>query len=276
MSTLFVDKSRDYRAEFEEVTAIGGIGRIEFTARECNRDLFAQPVCQRPVDIRILRDFGHRHDQRQILGANNTIRVEMDGAGTFSAAGWTFDGTPPNIVLVGSSGTDTITGTSQSDTIFGAGGADTLNGGAGADTLEGGAGADTLNGGGGTDTASYANARAAAGLASLSSCSTRLSTPATPPATPIARSRTLPARPSTTCWPATTWQIFSSAATARTPSTAKAATMSCPAATARTPSTARPRTTNCTEVTATTRSTAAPVTTTCSATPTTTGSSVWR
>ena len=32
MSTLFVDESRDYRAEFEEVTAIGGIGRIEFTA----------------------------------------------------------------------------------------------------------------------------------------------------------------------------------------------------------------------------------------------------
>ena len=257
MSTLFVKESRDYRADFAAVTAFGGIGRIQFTFENATATFLHSQF----ANGRSIFEFSGISDtvtiNDQILGANNTIRVEMDGAGTFSAAGWTFDD-PPLILLVGSSGTDTITGTSQSDTILGAGGADTLNGGAGADTLAGGAGADTLNGGGGPDTASYANARAAAGLASLSSCSTRLSTPATPPATPIARSRTFAARPSTTCWPATTWQIFSSAATARTPSTA------------------RPRTTNCTEVTATTRSTAAPVTTTCSATPTTTGSSVWR
>ena len=162
MATLFVDESHDYRAE--AVAAFGGIGRIQFTFENATATFFHSQF----ANGRSIFEFSGISDtvtiNDQISGANNTIRVEMDGAGTFSAAGWTFVGTPPNILLVGSSGTDTITGTSQSDTIFGAGGADTLNGGAGADTLEGGAGADTLNGGGGTDTASYANAPGSGGL----------------------------------------------------------------------------------------------------------------
>ena len=158
MSTLFVNESRDFRADFAAVTAFGGIGRIQFTFENATATFLHSQF----ANGRSIFEFSGISDTVTInsgfAGSNNTIRVDMDGAGTFSAAGWTFEGTPPNILLVGSSGTDTITGTSQSDTILGAGGADTLNGGAGADTLEGGAGADTLNGGGGTDTASYANA----------------------------------------------------------------------------------------------------------------------
>ena len=161
MATLFVDESHDYRAE--AVAAFGGIGRIQFTFENATATFFHSQF----ANGRSIFEFSGISDtitiDSGVAGVNNTIRVDMDGAGTFSAAGWTFVGTPPNILLVGSSGTDTITGTSQSDTILGAGGADTLNGGAGADTLEGGAGADTLNGGGGTDTASYANAPGGAG-----------------------------------------------------------------------------------------------------------------
>jgi len=161
MATLFVDESHDYRAE--AVAAFGGIGRIQFTFENATATFFHSQF----ANGRSIFEFSGISDtvtiDSGVAGVNNTIRVDMDGAGTFSAAGWTFVGTPPNILLVGSSGADTITGTSQSDTILGAGGADTLNGGAGADTLEGGAGADTLNGGGGTDTASYANAPGGAG-----------------------------------------------------------------------------------------------------------------
>ena len=117
MSTLFVNESRDFRAKFEEVTAFGGIGRIEFTFENATATFLHSQFANGRLIFFGISDTVTIN--KRAAGANNTIRVEMDGAGTFSAAGWTFDGTPPNIVLVGSSGTDTITGTSQSDTIFG-------------------------------------------------------------------------------------------------------------------------------------------------------------
>ncbi len=60
-------------------------------------------------------------------------------------------------ILIGTSGSNTLTGTSIVDTIIGQAGNDQLVGNAGSDVLNGGLGNDVLNGGSGGDTADYNN-----------------------------------------------------------------------------------------------------------------------
>ena len=75
----------------------------------------------------------------------------LSSAGTFSAAGWTFQDwqPPPNdfdrVFIDGSNGNDVVTGTAFADTMFGS------------------PGADQFNGGGGSDIVSYIDAPASAG-----------------------------------------------------------------------------------------------------------------
>src|SRR5688572_23684944 len=65
-------------------------------------------------------------------GAPNTLLyVVFSGAGSFSAAGWTFTNwnEDDRLTIQGSSGDDTITGSSIGDWILGSGGADEIDGG---------------------------------------------------------------------------------------------------------------------------------------------------
>jgi Ca2+-binding RTX toxin-like protein len=67
---------------------------------------------------------------------SSSIRVNLAAATAFSAAGWTFSSwtdTLTSIVLVGTTGVDTIAGSSRADNIAGDGGADVLSGGDGND-----------------------------------------------------------------------------------------------------------------------------------------------
>ncbi|CAN5581265.1 hypothetical protein BH10ACT2_BH10ACT2_25780 [soil metagenome] len=71
---------------------------------------------------------------------------EPDSGGTTS-----FDGTPANDLVLGTSGADTLHGAGGDDGLYGLEGDDTLDGGDGNDLLVGGPGTDTLTGGGGCD-----------------------------------------------------------------------------------------------------------------------------
>jgi len=103
-------------------------------------------------------------------GGADTVQVNMSFFADLDLSGWHFQsfgssvpatGDLDAIVVVGTTGNNTITGTSQADTLLGRSGADLLLGQAGDDLLNGGSGADSLVGASGVDLADYSDSPSA-------------------------------------------------------------------------------------------------------------------
>ncbi|MFM9116404.1 MAG: S8 family serine peptidase [Planctomycetota bacterium] len=92
-----------------------------------------------------LLDFGASTTALAVNLAATTLQTLNANLMIMLSSGSTFE------MLVGSSGSDTLTGNAANNVIFGGAGNDTINGLDGADLLVGGSGADTINGGNGDD-----------------------------------------------------------------------------------------------------------------------------
>jgi serralysin len=90
--------------------------------------------------------------------------VKLDTAGSDSGDPLMIVGTSGNDTLVGTSASEHFLGNAGNDTLRGNAGVDRLDGGDGNDILFGGSGADALHGQGGSDTVSYADSASGVGV----------------------------------------------------------------------------------------------------------------
>ena len=132
MATLTVTTSRDFRGD-----TLTNIDRINFDIFSATVVTFsASQFGPGKISNTVLID-GQEDGLERIVN----IQVILSSAGTFSAAGWTFQDwqPPPNdfdrVFIDGSNGNDVVTGTAFADTMFGSPGADQFNGGGGSDLV---------------------------------------------------------------------------------------------------------------------------------------------
>jgi Ca2+-binding RTX toxin-like protein len=130
MATLTVTDDRDFRGD-----TLTNIDRINFSVVGFTTVTFSgSQFGSGKISNTVLID-GNEGGIESIIN----IRVILSSAGTFSAAGWTFQDWQPDdfdrIIIDGSSGNDVITGTSFADTMLGSPGADEFNGGGGIDLV---------------------------------------------------------------------------------------------------------------------------------------------
>src|SRR5262245_22253094 len=127
MATLTITQTEDYRdgnpAIPANTTSIVFSTSADATATFAASQFGGTPISD-SVQITGDGDQDFNHD---------VVAVFLSGAGSFSAAGWTFSSWSvfDSVTITGSSGADTITGSSGNDVITGGHGADILDGGGG-------------------------------------------------------------------------------------------------------------------------------------------------
>jgi serralysin len=145
MATLTITADHDYKLDI-----LSDITDIVFNTADFTTAIFAASQFDNVAISQTVHITGDAN--------RNDIRVVMNSAGTFSAAGWTFSSwsLDDSLAVFGSSGADTIVGSSGANSIAGGFGADSLTGGPLNDQFEYGVpeelqAGETVDGGGGLD-----------------------------------------------------------------------------------------------------------------------------